>query len=225
MRSSPSAICRALGTRASSSTVKPGGSCNSCSRMSASVARVDVRTIISTTATQRVSGIGIPSTAMAGAQQRLKALETRKPSAGWLAASDAINAYVEDASGPIDLLPNVHPDKSIRDAAQACLLRWQDFFSSLGQNEALYHAAKQVRPRDAIDREALRLTLENFEDSGVALPPEKRQRAKQLADRITELGLQFNKNVREDGTQVAFTADELRGVPEGVWKAAKRDGE
>jgi thimet oligopeptidase len=162
---------------------------------------------------------------LAGAQQRLKVLEKRKPSAGWLAASDALSAYVEDASGPIDLLPNVHPDKAVRDAAQACLLRWQDFFSSLGQNEALYRAAKQVQPRDAIDREALRLTLENFEDSGVALPADKRQRAKQLADRITELGLQFNKNVREDGTQVAFTVDELRGVPEGVWKMAKRDGE
>jgi thimet oligopeptidase len=160
---------------------------------------------------------------LAGARQRVKALERRSPSDAWLAAFDGVNAYSEDAYGAIALLPNVHPDKAIREAAQACEMRWQDFASSLGQNEVLYRAARQVKPRDGIDAESLRLALENFEDSGVALPPEKRQRAKQLQDHVTELGLQFNKNVREDGTQVPFTPEDLKGVPEGVWSKARRD--
>ena len=160
---------------------------------------------------------------LAGAQLRLAALEKLKPGPGWLAASDALYAYVEDAAGPMYLLPNVHPDKAIRDAAQACELRWQDFQSSAGQNEATYRAARQVKPRDAIDKETLRLALDGYEDAGVALPADKRARAKQLSDHITELGLQFSKNVREDGTQLAFTTDEWRGVPESAWKNAKRD--
>ena len=160
---------------------------------------------------------------LAGAQLRLGALEKLKPGPGWLAAADALYAYVEDSAGPIYLLPNVHPDKDIRDAAQACELRWQDFQSSYGQNEAVYRAAMQVKPRDAIDKETLRLALESYEDAGVALPADKRARAKQLSDHITELGLQFAKNVREDGTTLAFTVDELRGVPEAAWKNAKRD--
>jgi len=50
----------------------------------------------------------------------VKSLEARAVDAGWLAAWDDLNAAIEDASAPIGLLENVHPDKSVRDAAQAC---------------------------------------------------------------------------------------------------------
>jgi thimet oligopeptidase len=159
---------------------------------------------------------------LAGARQRVAVLE-KHGTAGWLRAYDELYAYVEDVSNPIDFLSNVHPEQAMRDAAQACSLRWADFASSLGQNEALYRTAKQVQAADAIDREFLRQTLENFEDAGVGLAPEKRARAKTINDRITDLAQQFEKNVRDDRTQVAFTDAELRGVPEGVWKNAKRD--
>ncbi|MEW6705545.1 MAG: M3 family metallopeptidase [Pseudomonadota bacterium] len=157
------------------------------------------------------------------AGQRVAALEQRAPDAGWLRASDELNAFVEDAANPIDFLSNVHPERPMRDAAQACALRWAEFLSALGQNEALYRAARQVEPADAIDREYLRAALQSFEDSGVGLPPEPRARAKAINDRIADLGQQFEKNVRDDGTQVAFTPAELRGVPEAVWKNARRD--
>jgi thimet oligopeptidase len=160
---------------------------------------------------------------LAGAKRRLKMLEKHAPDTRWLAAADDLNAFVEDASYPIGVLSNVHPNRALRDAAQACELRWQDFSSSLGLNEKLYRAASRVPPQDAIDVEAKRLTLEAFEDSGVALPAGKRRRAKQLLDSITDLGLQFEKNIRDDKTKVAFTEAELAGVPENVWKNAKRD--
>jgi len=162
---------------------------------------------------------------LAGAKQRVAALEQHKPDAGWLRASDELNAYIEDVSNPIDFLSHVHPDKAMRDTAQACALRWAEFLSTLGQNETLYRAAKQVQPADAIDREYLRDTLQGFEDAGVGLPPEPRARAKAINDRITDLGQQFEKNVRDDNTQLAFTEAELRGVPESVWKGAKRDAQ
>ncbi len=157
------------------------------------------------------------------AGKRVRALERHAPDARWPAASDALNAYIEDASGPIELLINVHPDKAIRDAAQACILKWSDFLSTLGQNEKLYQAAVKVKPRDDIDREFMRVTLAGFEDAGVSLPADKRGRAKQINDRITELDQQFNKNIRDTNTKVPFTADELKGVPESVWKDKPRD--
>lgn len=160
---------------------------------------------------------------LARAQARLKALEKQRPDGRWLGAFDDLNAEIEDAYYPIGFMINVHPDKAVRDAAQACDLRWQDFSSTLGQNETLYRAAAKAPARDAIDSEAKRLTLEGFEDAGVSLPREQRGRAKAVLDRINELGQQFEKNVRDDGTRVAFTEAELKGVPEGVWKNAKRD--
>jgi thimet oligopeptidase len=162
---------------------------------------------------------------LASVQAAVGKLERRRPDARWLAAYDDINALAEDLAGPIYLLSNVHPDKPMRDASEACELRWQDFFSTLGQNETLYKAARRVKARDAIDRELLKNTLEGFEDSGVSLPPEQRKRAKAIQDRITELSQTFDKNIRDANLRVAFTEAELEGVPEGVWKNAKRDAD
>ena len=162
---------------------------------------------------------------LATVQVAVRKLEKQKAGPRWLASYDEVNALAEDLVGPIYLLSNVHPDKPMRDASEACELRWQDFFSTLGQNETLYRTTKQLKPRDTIDRELVKNTVESFEDSGVSLPPEQRKRAKAIQDRITELSQTFDKNIREAGIQVAFAEAELKGVPQGVWKNAKRDGE
>ena len=156
---------------------------------------------------------------------QLKRLELHATDGRWLAAYDDLNASIEDASGPVDLLVNVHPDKAIRDAAQACTLRWQDFSSSLNQNGTLYRSLLKLKPRDAIDRRFAQDLRETFEDAGADLPAPQRERAKQIVDRITDLAQQFDRNIREDGTRVAFTEQELQGVPEAVWKDAKHDDE
>lgn len=160
-----------------------------------------------------------------GARQRVAQLEKRKVDAGWLSAYDDLTVYLEDHQAPTDFALNVHPDKAVRDAAQACSLRWADFGSSLGQNEKLYRALQKAPRKDAIDAELVRLASAQFEDSGVALPAAKRARAKQILDKLTELDQQFNKNIRDAGTRVAFTEAELKGVPEAVWAKAKRDEE
>ena len=168
---------------------------------------------------------------LAGANARVKALESLGApasdlsAAGWIAAYDDLNAHVEDVSGPVYLIQNVHPDKSMRDAAQTCTLRWADFGSTLGQNETLYRAAKALQPADAIDREFVQFAIDGFEDSGVGLAPAERERAKALNDRIADLGQQFSKRLRDEKTQVAFTVDELAGVPDAVWRDKPRDAE
>ncbi len=162
---------------------------------------------------------------LAGAKARVQQLERVPGGRGWLAASDRLYAYVEDVSGPMFVLTTVHPDKAVRDATEACELRWQDFNSSLGQNEKLYRAALKIRPRDAIDREFLKTTLEDFVDAGVSLPPVQRRRAKELNDRIAAVAQVFEKNIRDDNTPVAFTEAELKGVPETLWRNAKQDAQ
>lgn len=156
-----------------------------------------------------------------GAALRLKALEKEPGSPTWMAQYDGFYGGVEDAHGPIEFIRNVHPDQRVRDAAEACELRWQDFLAGVGQNPKLYAAAKASPRGDEIDAETLRLVLENFEDSGVGLGPAQRARAKQLVNRIGELGQKFDMNVRDSKTRLAFTRAELRGVPEQVLKSAR----
>ncbi|OWQ85743.1 peptidase [Roseateles aquatilis] len=159
------------------------------------------------------------------ARADLSRLERRKVDAGWIGAYDETMARQEDARGPVDFVLNVHPDKAVRDAAQACSLRWADFASAFGQNETIYRALKGAPAADAIDRELVRVSLGTFEDGGVSLPKAKRQRAKRILDRLNELDQQFNKAIRDADVKVTFTEAELKGVPESVWKDKPRDAQ
>ncbi len=160
---------------------------------------------------------------LAGAATRLKALEKRKVDAGWINAFDQFAADNEDAGNDIDFTQYVATEGALRDAAQACALRWSEFYSALNQNPAIYKALKAAPAKDAIDKELRRVNLEQFEAGGVALPPAKRARAKEILDQLTALDQQFNKNIRDANTKVRFTEAELKGVPEAVWKNAPRD--
>ncbi len=160
--------------------------------------------------------------AASAAVARLEQLPAQRD---WLRAYDDLNNLSEDAAGAIYVLSNVHPDKAIRDATEACELRWADFSSTLGQNEKLYAKAQQIKPRDAVDREFLKTVREGFEDAGVSLPADKRKRAKEINDKVTALSQTFDKNVRDANVQLAFDEADLKGVPEAVWKTAKRDAQ
>jgi thimet oligopeptidase len=67
--------------------------------------------------------------------------------------------------------------------------------------------------------------LEAFEDSGVALPPEKRQRFKDISERLTELAQEFGKNIRENKTVLHFTPAECEGLPPAYLERVPRDEE
>lgn len=157
------------------------------------------------------------------ARLKLHRLEKYPPNHRWLEAYDDLTAQVEDWAGPVYLLSNVHPDPSMRDAAEACELRWQDFSSSLGQNETLFKAASRLNERDPVQALFAKTLIEEFEDAGVALPPAERRRAKAINDRITAFGQAFDKNIRDANVLLPFTPEELRGVPELLWRQARRD--
>ena len=165
------------------------------------------------------------SSGLASATAQLRQLEKHPADGRWLAAYDAYSARLEDWSSPIQFLSAVHPDKAMRDAAEACELRWNDFNSTLGQNEQLNRAARAIRPTSATDKLLRQTLLDSFDDAGVSLPPAQRAQAKQLNDKIGELGQRFDRNVRDANVQVAFTEAELAGVPPAVWQNAKRDAD
>ena len=152
-------------------------------------------------------------------------LEKHPPDAGWLAAWDDLNAAIEDRAAPVSFVQNVHPDPAVRDAAKGCSQRWSELGSSLAQNEILYRTLQRVQPRDAIERAFAAYAREEFEDAGVSLPAAARERAKRINDRVSELGRQFDARIRDANVQIAFTAAELAGVPERVWKDKPRDAE
>jgi thimet oligopeptidase len=140
-----------------------------------------------------------------------------------LTAFDAMTVRYEDTGGPMAYLSAVHPVKAIRDAMEACELKYQAFNTSMLQNVVVYELLKKAQPLLNADQRFHQDLLNAFEDAGVGLSALEQQRALALNADIARLSQEFSRNIREDKTQVAFSAAELSGVPPTVWERAKRN--
>jgi thimet oligopeptidase len=142
-----------------------------------------------------------------------------------LEAWDDVAIGLEDAYGPISLLNNVHPEAAVRDAADRALIEESVFMTELFQNERLYERVRRVVPSTGAQKQLQKDLLEAFEDSGVALPPEKGQRFREISERLTELAQEFGKNIRENKTVLHFTPQECEGLPEAYLERVTKDEE
>ena len=166
---------------------------------------------------------GMCDRAIAGFEATKTAMEARKGPAGVFDEWNRLSIQTGDLDGPMSLIANVSPDKATRDAADACTLKYTPFQTELFQSEKLYKRVKDAKPVDAMQKQYRQDLIENFEDSGVTLGPDQRERVKAINKRITDLSQQFEKNVRDDGTKVVMTPAEMAGMPESYLAAQKKD--
>lgn len=162
---------------------------------------------------------------LARAKASIAKMEARKGGAGFFDEWNRIQIEMEDVVNPIYLLGSVHPDKAVRDAADPCLTKYTTLSTELFQSEKLFARAKAAQAATARQKKLKKDLIEGFEDTGVALPPDKRKRAKEIFDRLEELRQAFDKAVREDPTKVVMAPGEMEGLPEAYVKAQKKNAE
>ena len=129
----------------------------------------------------------------------------------------------EDVIGPASLLAYVHPDKVVRDAGEACILKTTETQTAIFQNEDLYKRVQAVTPKDAVDAQYRLDLIEAFEDTGVTLRPEPRAEAKRIMERLTALDQEFDRNLREVKTTLTFSPAEQRGLPAAYIERVGKD--
>ena len=185
--------------------------------------------------------------AIAAARASLATIESLPlPNASVKTVLHAINRMqiiVEDVESPVYLLSNAHPDKAVRDAAEECLLKFSAFGTDWLQSEKLYRRVVAVKvaaapdarrassgvagaakhPAAGPDAKLKKDLIESFEDTGVALPPAKRERMKSIIQRLEELRQEFERNMRDNPAKLTFTPAEMRGLPASYLDKAKRD--
>ncbi len=156
-------------------------------------------------------------------QQQVERLRQAAALSRWLHDWNTLEITQENIESPVYLLSNVSPDAAVRQAAEACLLKYNQYATALFQDEKLYHVLTALKPADAIDAKLQKDLREAFEDTGVSLPPEKRTQMKNTLERLERIRQEFERNLRNDKTRLTFTQAEVEGLPAAYLSQKSRD--
>lgn len=150
------------------------------------------------------------------ALERLLAVsETRTPENTLRAYDDAV-AELSAAGSQTALLDSVHPEKKIRDKAQALTQKVSEAGTLLALNQTVYRAldAMDIASSDEATRHYVERTLLQYRLAGVDKDDATRAKIKELQDKATLLSLTFGRNVQEHVNRVDVKdVSELDGLP------------
>jgi thimet oligopeptidase len=132
-----------------------------------------------------------------------------------LRAYDDAVAELAATGSQVGLLDSVHPDKAIRDTAQAQAQIIAHAGVNLALNQQVYKALSQISAEDAeaATRHYLDRTLLQYRLAGVDKDDAIRARLKELQDKATLLSLTFSRNVQEGNKVTVTDPAELDGLP------------
>ena len=165
--------------------------------------------------------------ALAHAEAMVNALQAvpmkRVAATDMLGRWDRVRIATQDIEGPAGLFANVSPEEKTRAAAEDCEQKIERFDTALLQNERLYARIRATSPRGAAAIKMRKDILDAFEDTGVALPADKRARMSAILQRLEVIRQEFGRNIRNNKTRLTFTPDEVKGLPQDYLDRAQRD--
>jgi oligopeptidase A len=147
---------------------------------------------------------------------------------------EQVDDLLERSWSPVSHLNAVVSSADLRAAHDQCLPLLSDYGTFVGQHEGLYQGFKALHGSDNFvnlteaQRKVVTDTLRDFELSGIALPPEKKQRYAEIQTKLSELSSQFSNHLLDatDGWHYLVTDEaELAGLPESALAAAKAAAE
>ncbi|MFS0713051.1 M3 family metallopeptidase [Microbacterium sp. 2P01SA-2] len=141
----------------------------------------------------------------------------------WNEASIAVAEAASEAS----LLSESHPDADVRAAAEERVQAIDGLLSRRALDPALF-AVFDGLATDGLDAAARRLLAHiqrDFRRGGVDRDEATRERLRRLAERDTELSLQFSRNIRDGRRELKLPADALEGLPQDFIDAHPADDE
>ncbi|KAL8872088.1 MAG: hypothetical protein Q9174_002227, partial [Haloplaca sp. 1 TL-2023] len=121
----------------------------------------------------------------------------------------------------IKLYQAVSPDPELRDASNRTKKLFSDFAIETALREDLFvliNAVSKGSEKADLDAEAtlyLQTEHRKYLSNGLGLPAgPARARIREIRKRMSELSIEFQRNLNEDSSGIWFTSEELDGVPE-----------
>src|SRR3989338_1367229 len=119
---------------------------------------------------------------------------------------------------PLAFLSNVSPDEKIRDTAQTCEVKLDQFGIEVFTREDLFNAiqiyAQKKEKLSPLDEKLLEETLRDFKRNGLLQPKDIREKIITLKKNLVQLTSDFSKNIQEDKSFITVTREELEGLPD-----------
>ncbi|MFT5083690.1 MAG: oligopeptidase A [Lentisphaeria bacterium] len=141
---------------------------------------------------------------------------------------------IGQAWAPISQLNSVANSEELRQAYESADKMLTDYYSELGQNEALYSAYVGLAESDGFvafsqqQKQAIGNAIRDFRLSGVALTGEDKQKFKNIRAELSSLTTKFSNNVLDATAGWCCEIDderELHGLPDFIVSGARRAAE
>ncbi len=123
----------------------------------------------------------------------------------------------------------LHPNDTLRDAAQAKMQEVSAFFIDMMFDKALYQAFKayaqgnaQKEDLSAEQRYYLDESLKDFKRMGLELPDDELEKVKKLKKELAKLSLDFGKNIATDQSIIEVERAELEGLQDDFIESLKK---
>lgn len=129
---------------------------------------------------------------------------------------DEVARALSGVAAAASLLANVHPLEAVRTTCEAAEAEVDRLATELGQDRRLYDvfAALDASGLDPVAARLLTKTLEDFRRAGVDRDDATRSRLVEIKERLTEVGQQFSRTIRDDVRTVRVSPERLAGLPQ-----------
>ena len=142
---------------------------------------------------------------------------------------DDIYNVIESVWSPGYLMGSVHTNEEIRNEGLESSKTIQNYMTELSLDEDLYEAVlKYSKSAEAKTLKGLRKkflddTLLGYKRIGFMLPKEQREKVKAVLNTLTNLGLEFDKNIRSAQDTLFLDEKDLDGMPDNYKKERLQD--
>jgi mitochondrial intermediate peptidase len=113
----------------------------------------------------------------------------------------------------------VHPDRNFAEQANETFTNVLEYMNGLNQHEKLYELTAQATAHSTEEKAVQTGLLHDFEQSGMSLPPDARDKFVSLSSEAIVLEQKFVGNTAPAVPYIRFRVDELRGLHQSDLRA------
>jgi thimet oligopeptidase len=127
---------------------------------------------------------------------------------------DAVMTSFSEATDILGFMGDVHPDPVISAEGADSKEKTGIFLVGTMARRDLHDAMSGQTPRNTDEKRLYDLTMRDFRKNGLELPDDRLAKVRALRENLTLLEVRFSTNLNNDDTTLAFSREDLAGLPE-----------